>query len=342
VSRRRLSDRQKRLIEHRQLQADGNPGRLIAHITRLTELIATPTGELLTARPRQNLQALVAGDRVRWLQEGCDVVITAVEPRQNLLQRLSPLGGRPKPVAANLTQLVVVFAPEPEPSSYLLDRYLLMAAEMGARALLVCNKADLPLPAGLAEWLRVYAALGWPLMQVSTRSAQGMDELRGALAGQVSVLVGQSGVGKSALAQRLLPAHADEIRVGAGLSENDEGLHTTRHARWYPLPSPLPSPVVASDAEGAMDPAAGALIDTPGVRDFLLPAFTPTALATAFPEVSDAALRCRYRDCRHSREPECAVQAAVAAGDIASWRFEHWQTLHSESERPGWQLQGLG
>jgi len=202
---------------------------------------------------RQNLGRLACGDRVVWRAfDTGEGVVVAVGERHTLLAR-PDYNGQLRPIAANLDAVAVVLAPTPEPSEYLIDRYLVAIAAIGARGLLVLNKIDLLDRSGLAalaERLEPYRRIGYPLLLASGHAAHGLNELRAWLRGRTSLLAGQSGVGKSSLIKALLPDR--EIRIQAVSAATGHGTHTTSASTLYHLPD------------------GGDLIDTPGVRSFEL------------------------------------------------------------------------
>lgn len=263
-------------------------------------------------RLRQNLETLVPGDRVVWqpLGQSPEGVAIALEPRHTLLARPDPRGEL-RPLAANLDQLLVVAAPRPGYSTDLIDQYLVAAESNGIHPLIVMNKIDLLTDAmeqaAVARDLERYRRLGYRTLRASTRSAHGLDALIAALRGKVSVFVGQSGVGKSSLVQRLLPEEA--IRIGALTEGSGLGRHTTSAARYYRLPT------------------GGAIIDSPGVREFGLWHMEPQALAQGFVEFRPLLGRCRFRDCQHREEPGCALREAVARGEVSAERLASYQRM---------------
>jgi ribosome biogenesis GTPase len=219
--------------------------------------------------------------------------------------------GREKPLAANLTQLVVVLAPRPEPSGYLLDQYLVTAELIQLKPLIAINKIDLLEEAALSGFLdgfSHYAAIGYPLVQISAKREHGLDALIERLKLETSILVGQSGVGKSSLINALLP----DLEVETGRLSDATGLgrHTTSTATLYKLPQ------------------GGELIDSPGVRSFRLTDLTQEELERGFPEFHPYLGRCRFHNCSHDHEPDCAIQAAVESGHITPLRLANFHRLN--------------
>ncbi len=265
---------------------------------------------------RANLEGLVTGDRVVWraaedaegnVSEG---VVVARSERQNVLER-PDARGQLKPVAANIDQILIVFAAEPAPHPNLIDRYLVAAEATGIAPVLVLNKIDLLPDSGgeLRALLARYEALGYPVVTSTTAGEAGLDALLDRLSGRTSVFVGQSGVGKSSLIDRLLPD--ESLRIGALSKDSRKGTHTTTTARLYRLPT-------ADDAE---------LIDSPGIREFGLVHLDERQVAEGFIEFRDFLGRCRFRDCSHRHEPGCALLEAVERGDIHPQRFASYRHI---------------
>ncbi len=331
MSKRKLTRQQKWRIEKKQeaylnraeksaLQSSIHPekelsdefeGLVIAHYGQQIEVEGTggATGWVRRCYTRTNLGPLVTGDRVIWRAGQDDTgVVVALQARGSLLSRPDKFGAL-KPVAANIDVLCIVFAPVPEPHPNLIDRYLVAAELSGIEPALVMNKCELLDPDGLLpDMLDAYENLGYRCLRVSARQrGRTLDELRRFLVGQTSVLVGQSGVGKSSLIQALLPEAS--LKVG-GLSDGvGKGTHTTTTARLYHLP------------EG------GDLVDSPGIREFGLWHIEPQQLLEGFREFRRFRGHCRFRDCHHFRDPGCALAQAVAAGDISESRRDSFLAI---------------
>ncbi len=253
---------------------------------------------------------VVCGDQVDWVFDdpGTLAIVTAVKPRHNTLERQP--AGRPgtEVLAANLSLLVVVCAPTPLPDWFLTDRYLCTGELMGCRVLLVNNKADLPGHANSHEnMLHEYRQVGYTCLSVSAHDGLSIDTLADSLHGETGILVGQSGVGKSSIINCLVP-DAD-IAVGAVSAATREGTHTTTASRMHDLEN------------------GGRLIDTPGVRDFVPAIPQPESVQHGFPEILAAAEQCRFNNCRHLREPDCGVKAAVEDGAVTQRRYESYKRL---------------
>ena len=288
-------------------------GRVIATFGRHL-VVRAADGTELRARPFGRGLDVVCGDEVRWRldRQHDEVHVIEVLPRRNALWRANARGGA-EPVVANLTQLLVVLAPLPVADFFVVDRYLCAATAAGLPATLVVNKSDLGINAALAAELDAYAAAGYAALTGSAASGAGMTELLAALGpASVAALVGQSGVGKSSLVRRLLPQA--EVAVGE-LVRAEEGRHTTTAARLFDLP------------HGA------ALIDSPGVRDFAPAVGALDERTLGFPEVARLATGCRFKDCRHMREPGCAVRAAAEDGSWHARRYESYRRLRRLREQ---------
>lgn len=263
-------------------------------------LVEAGSGDIARAVPRGKRSDVACGDRVRGIRTGpSDAVIEALEPRSTLLLRAAPQ--RRKLIAANATQIAVITAGEPSLSDELLCRILVAAEAQTMRAIVVLNKCDLRGPTAIArERLAPFVLAGYPVIELSAFGD--VRRLRERLQGETTVLIGQSGMGKSTLVNALVPtADAATREISRFL---DSGRHTTSATRLYRLDS------------------ASAIIDSPGVQAFGLAHLDAPAIAHAFPELREHLGRCRFGDCRHRAEPGCAVQEAVAGGLVHPRRLE--------------------
>jgi ribosome biogenesis GTPase / thiamine phosphate phosphatase len=277
-------------------------------------LVRSADGEELRARPFGRALGAVCGDEVRCRIDPHHDEVHVIEllPRRNALWRANVRGGA-EAVVANLTDLLVVLAPLPVPDFFVIDRYLAAATAADITATLVVNKSDLAGGAALAEELAAYGAAGYPWLGASALGDTGVAALGTVLRpGALGALVGQSGVGKSSLIQRLVPGAA--LAIGE-LVREEEGRHTTTAARLFELPS-----------------GAG-LIDSPGVRDFAPALDALDERTLGFPELARLAPACRFSDCRHLREPGCAVRAAAEAGAFSARRYESYRRLRRLREQ---------
>ncbi|WP_354695511.1 ribosome small subunit-dependent GTPase A [Elongatibacter sediminis] len=273
-------------------------------------------GERLPCRFRRSVGRPCCGDRVRLERAGADDwVVAEILPRRNEFVRGDGRQRR-QVIACNLDQVLVVIAPEPRPSRDLVERYLVAVHSLGMQPVLVINKAELlDASAGLTDtaqsppFSRVaeYRRLGYTVVHTSTRAAPGTDALAPLLHGSTSILVGQSGVGKSSLVNRLIPDL--DLQTGELSRATGKGTHTTTTTILYELPD------------------GGALIDSPGVWEYGLWAMSARELAAGFPEFWPYVGQCRFNDCRHHGEPGCAVDAAMGEGAIPEWRLSAYRRL---------------
>jgi len=268
----------------------------------------------VTARIKGKKLRPVCGDRVmaEAIPNEPDWLITSINPRDNELTR-PDRRGRTDVLAANIATLVVVAAVAPKPDWYVVDRYLASAENMGASAIVVFNKTDLiTAPTSDIGALSEYEQCAYPVLQCSAESGANLDELAMLLVDQIAIIVGQSGVGKSSIINKLV---SDAAQKTATISASTgEGKHTTVNSVMLDLPD------------------GGAVIDSPGVRDYAPAIETDDAVIRGFREISNASQDCRFANCNHLREPDCAVKRAVDTGEISTRRYESFKRLMNLSK----------
>jgi ribosome biogenesis GTPase len=271
--------------------------------------VEIPGGEELDCVTRGKRSDLACGDRVVVERSGAGLgIIQDVRPRASLLYRSDAY--REKLIAANVTQVLVVAAASPPPHEALLDRCFVAAAHGRMAAAIALNKSDLPEHGAARQRLDLYEALGYRVVSLSAK--RDISALYPLLEGHTSVLVGQSGVGKSTIVNRLVPAasaRTNEVSRALG-----SGRHTTTHVRLYHCD------------------ARSHIIDSPGMQVFGLHHLEAEDLAPGFIEFRPHIGHCRFRDCRHLAEPGCAIEVACAAGQIAAQRLAAYRALLRERE----------
>ena len=288
--------------------------------------VRTEEGDTVKCRMRGKLRLkgvrstnpVVVGDRIRAEQdeEGCGV-ITEIEPRRNyIIRRASNLSKESHIIAANIDRallLVTLFAPVTAPE--FIDRFLVTCEAYRVPATILLGKADLAAedPEAVAQFKAVYEGAGYPVIEVSSVTGAGIEEVRTLLEGRTTLLAGNSGVGKSTLVGTIEPGL--DVRVGSISESHLKGRHTTTFSTMYPLSS------------------GGFLIDTPGIKGFGLIDIEEAELWHYFPEMMRLAPECRYYNCTHVHEPGCAVRAAVEAGEMAWSRYESYLKMLDEDEK---------
>jgi ribosome biogenesis GTPase len=284
--------------------------------------VATDDGDLVEStlrgrvkRERQTSDIAVIGDRVE-LERQADGTgaIVAVEPRQRRFSRRQPGPRgtwREDVMVANPDLVAIVFACDrPPPNPRLIDRFLVVAEYNEVPAILVANKVDLVGTDAAREPFGSYERIGYDVVYTSAKAGIGLEELRGRLAGRLSIVTGPSGVGKSTLLNALQPG----LRLDTGeVSEilDRRGRHTTTHAELHPL-------------EGL---GGGYVADTPGIRELGLWQIPRSEVAWAFPEFRPHLGGCAFSDCSHLHEPGCAIRAAVEGGEISEDRYDSYRRL---------------
>ena len=266
-----------------------------------------PGGEEVVARIKGKRLRPVCGDRVEAepIPNESDWLITRVLERHNELRRPN-LRGKVEVLAANVDKLLVMAAGTPQPDWAIVDRYLCAAELISVAAAVVYNKSDLPAATSLDEVLADYDRIGYDTVRCSATAGDNLDTIRSLLSDGVSIIVGQSGVGKSTLINRLL----DDVqqRTAAISGKTGEGRHTTVNSALLQLPG------------------GGAVIDSPGVRDYA-PALQPEDVAAGYREIVKVAQNCRFANCHHLREPGCAVKRAVDNNAISKRRYDSYRHL---------------
>lgn len=261
-------------------------------------------GEIIECVPRGKKSEVACGDTVEITRTSPNQgVIERIAPRTTLLYRSDEF--KQKLIAANVTQLIVVVASEPSFNDELVARCLLAGHHQGLNILIVLNKCELPQIAAARTQLAPYVKIGYRVLELSAK--QDVAPLLPFIQGQTSVLVGQSGMGKSTLLNALIPeAHAATREISTVL---DSGKHTTTHAKLYHLN------------------ANSHLIDCPGVQLFGLHHLDFAAMERSFPEFLPYLGECRFANCSHSHEPNCAILKATAEGKIDERRLKLFQQI---------------
>ena len=283
-------------------------------------------------REIDHVDPVAIGDRVRYTEAGerrgmtplastnskeASGVIVEILPRSSKLSRPAPGPGQrvfEQVIVSNADLVVPVFAvANPSPKWGLLDRYLVSAEAAELPSLIVINKLDLAWKnPGFDEEIEVYRRIGYPVLLVSAVTGEGIEELKDVLQGKLSVLVGKSGVGKTSLLNAIQPGLGQRVKA-VGNGKIGKGRHTTTHLEMFRL-----------DFDGA-------LVDTPGIREFGLWDIAAEELAYLFPEMAEYVGRCKFGlSCRHDREPGCVVRKAVMSGAISPYRYQSYLRLREE------------
>ena len=284
-------------------------GQVVASFGR-SYRVELEEGALIECATRGKRRDIACGDRVTIQHSGDNSgVIEAILPRSTLLYRSD--AHKQKLIAANVTQVVIVVAPVPSYYDDLINRCLAACEHAGIAPLLVLNKTDLPQSAAAWDALAVYRTLGYRVIGLSAK--QDIAPLGVLLEDHTSVLVGQSGMGKSTIINRLVPGAL--LRVAETSLALDSGKHTTTGARLLHIN------------------ATSHLIDSPGLQSFGLHHISAEDTAHAFIEFREWLTQCRFRDCTHRVEPGCAIAHACAEGQIAATRLASYRTLVEERLR---------
>jgi len=276
--------------------------------------VEAQNGEIFRCNLRRSIGSLICGDKILWRQgkaseHSISGVIEAVHERESVLSRPDVYDGV-KPIAANISQILIVSSVLPAFNADIIDRYLVAAEETQIKPVIVLNKTDLfndENEAEIEQQLEIYRDIGYEIIYVSNETQHGIDELKIQLKDNTSVFVGQSGVGKSTLTNSLMPdlgVVTKEVSQNSGL-----GQHTTTVARLYHFEQ------------------GGDLIDSPGIREFGLWHLTPEQVCNGFIEFEDFLGLCKFRDCKHKTDPGCALVAAVKDKKIHPKRLASFQKI---------------
>jgi len=284
--------------------------------------LETDDGDRLQAQARGKRSDAVVGDRVSWETTQAagetQAVIEAIEPRRNLMHRQDLL--HIKSFAANLDQVLMLVASQPLFSEPQLTRAMVAAEAAGIPLVVVLNKTDLPDASQARERLQPYVAMGAPMVELSVKhlGEEGSERLAPMLEGRTSLLLGASGTGKSSLVNLLVPQARS--RVGDLSQALQAGRHTTTHTTWHWL-----------DAS-----RRGALIDSPGFQEFGLQQVAAADLAPHMADFRPLLGQCRFSNCLHRQEPDCAIRGAVGQGRISSVRYRIYLDILHELQTRRW------
>ena len=267
------------------------------------QLVESKNGDLFQATGRQNIGLSVAGDRVLFQKvEGDEGVVTAIYPRKTELKRQDRL------IAANIDQLWLVVAIEPHYQFELIDRYLIMAENSNLPINIIVNKIELSIDDNqLSNDFSHYIDLGYDVHFLSVKNKTNLEKLKQSLVDRSHIFLGQSGVGKSSLINSLIPDL--DLRVNEISTKSKLGKHTTTNTTIYHIPS------------------GGDLIDSPGIREFQLDDLTEKQIVSGFREFKSLIGKCRFRNCQHINEPNCAIKKAIESGNINSSRYESYLNI---------------
>lgn len=303
-------------------------GLVVCHYGKEVDIetnIETNIHSVIRCNLRQNLPPIAVGDQVYYEINNSNInnqtenntgIVTKILPRTSLLERSSLTNfnakHKPRPIAANLDQILIIIAPEPAPQSYLIDQFLIIAESAHLNSILIFNKYDIyqalqnnQNKQSYDDLISIYQKLGYPVLNISANDDQSYAALNRLLANKTSILVGQSGVGKSTITKKLAPD--SDILTGAISEKSLLGKHTTTTAKLYHL-----------------DNNAN-LIDAPGIREMGVAHLDRKTIEQAYREFRPYLGNCKFKDCSHEHEPNCALKQALADQIINKVRWSNYK-----------------
>lgn len=331
MAKKKLTKNQQRRISGNQeaISSNNSSGQIISHYGKYVD-VKSDFNKIIRCHLRQNLPELAVGDHVIYCSDDTNsdnqtnTTVIKLLNRKSLIERKNKYKGTAKPIAANVDQMFIVFAPEPEPQSYLIDQFLIIAKISGIEPILLFNKYDIYQKyitnqqndkiQTLKNLINLYQNIGYKILNISALQDQQFKELHKLLYGKTSIFVGQSGVGKSTLTKELIPENSfnQEIKTGEISEKNLLGKHTTSVARLYHLEN------------------NGQIIDAPGIREMGVAHLSLNQLEHSYIEFIPFLNKCKFRDCQHEKEPDCALKHALAEGLISKTRWENFKRFSTE------------
>jgi len=320
MSKRFLTHQQKnRILDNQSTEKKGREqlleGQVISHNGYLLT-VKTSEDKLIKCNFRSNISEIVTGDYVSYsLQKNSKKgIVSSVINRKNLLSRPNKFSHKIKAIAANINQIYIVIAVEPEPIEHYIDRYIVAAELMKVKPIIVFNKTDLLSTENKFSFeplLKIYENIGYEVIQLSAIQTTFSSELKQSLQDKCSIFIGQSGVGKSALLNQII---GQETATTGDISEtNKRGKHTTTTSRLYEIEKNT------------------SIIDSPGIREFDLWDISEQELLSGFTEISRYAISCKFRNCRHTeQEQKCAVIEAANEGKISQVRLKNFYRVRED------------
>ncbi len=306
---------QKKKKENQNTPDNIQDGRVIIS-QRSDAVIEDNNGNIVLCKRKKGLGRTVCGDFVLWYPTNdSQGIIHSIIPRKTELSRPDSRG-KIKTIASNIDQIIIVSAPIPEIQFELIDRYIVAATLLNIPPVVVLNKRDLlneTTQQHIEDGLKTYSDIGIKTIFTSTITKDGLNEIDDTLANNTSILVGQSGVGKSSIIQTLLPQN--DIRIGAISDYSGEGRHTTTETTLYHLSN------------------SGYIIDSPGVRAFRLWNLSEDEVAKGFLEFAPYLDQCKFSNCRHIKEPGCKIKEAASTGAISECRLKSYYNILKSLEK---------